>query len=120
MGVNPETADMYRAFDGNPYFITYTLKVKEDCCKIREDDVPAWSLSQLISLMPSLVTHGKKGNKPYHLELIKDESGYVITFKRYAADYLVGVRIKDDPIECCVSMIEWLINNNHFNKEYLK
>lgn len=40
--------------------------------------------------------------------------------KPETADYLTGTHIEDCPIECCVSMIGWLINNKHFNKEYLK
>ena len=36
------------------------------------------------------------------------------------ADCLVGTHLEDNPIECAVSMIGWLIRKNHFNKEYLK
>ena len=122
MGVKPETADMYAKFDGNPYCITYTLKVKDVWVPVtlKEDDYPTWSLSRLISMLPTSVPDPKPGFKPHHPELIKHESGYNLSIRRYTADCLVGTHIEKDPIECCVSMIDWLIKNNHFNKEYLK
>lgn len=120
MGVKPKTADVYLKFDGNPYFITYTLKVREAHSKMGEDDFPAWSLSRLISMLPDEIPDPKPGFPPHHPELIKHKSGYNLSIRRYTADCLVGTHIENDPIECCVSMIEWLIKNNHFNKEYLK
>lgn len=83
-------------------------------------DIPAWSLSRLISMLPTSVPDPKPGFKPHHPELIKHESGYNLSIRRYTADCLVGTHIEKDPIGCCVSMIDWLIKNNHFNKEYLK
>jgi len=62
----------------------------------------------------------KPGFEAHHPELIKHAFEYNLSIRRYTADCLVGTHIEDTPIECCVSMIEWLIKNHHFNKEYLK
>ncbi len=83
-------------------------------------DIPAWSLSRLLEMLPNEVPDPKSGFEAHHPELIKHASGYNLSIRRYTADCLVGTHIEDTPIECCVSMIEWLIKNHHFNKEYLK
>lgn len=121
-GLKPETADMYWSYDWNLYLITYTLKAVDKLVPVslKEDDIPAWSLSRLIEMLPSETPDPKPGYDPHHPELIKHESGYNLSIRRYTADCLVGTHIENDPIECCVSMIEWLIQKGHFDKEYLK
>lgn len=83
-------------------------------------DIPAWSLSRLLEMLPNEVPDPKPGFEAHHPELIKHALGYNLSIRRYTADCLVGTHIEDTPIECCVSMIEWLTKNHHFNKEYLK
>lgn len=83
------------------------------------NDIPAWSLSRLLELLPTEIPDPKPGFKPHHPELIKKEQGYILSIRRYTADCLVGTHIEDDPIECCVSMIGWLIKQGYFNKQYL-
>ena len=83
-------------------------------------DIPAWSLSRLLEMLPNEVPDPKPGFEAHHPELIKHALGYNLSIRRYTADCLVGTHIEDTPIECCVSMIEWLIKNHLFNKEYLK
>lgn len=82
-------------------------------------DVPAWSLSRLLELLPTEIPDPKPRFKPHHPELIKKKQGYVLSIKRYTADCLVGTHIEDDPIECCVSMIGWLIRHGYFDEQYL-
>lgn len=83
-------------------------------------DVPAWSLSRLLELLPVVVPDPKLGFESHHPELIIHEKGYNISIRRHTADCLVGTHIEDSPIDCCVSIIEWLIKNKLFNKEHLK
>ena len=83
-------------------------------------DVPAWSLSRLIEMLPVEVPDPKPGFEPHHPELIKHELGYKLSIRRSTADCLVGTHIEDDPIECCVSMIHWLVKHKHFNNKFLK
>lgn len=122
MGVKPETADLYWMLDKMSLEMESELSIGS--CGVVEDKwtkfTPAWSLSRLISMMPTSVPDPKPGFKPHHPELIKHESGYNLSIRRYTADCLVGTHIEKDPIECCVSMVGWLIKNNHFNEEYLK
>lgn len=122
LGVKPETADMYLKYDGNSFFITYTLTAKDKLVPytLKEEDIPTWSLSRLLELLPVEVPDSKSGFESHHPELIIHEKGYNISIRRYTADCLVGTHIEDSPINCCVSIIEWLIKNKLFNKEYLK
>lgn len=83
-------------------------------------DVPAWSLARLIEMFPVEVPDPKSGFGPHHPELIKHELGYNLSIRRSTADCLVGTHIENNPIECCVSMIQWLIKHKCFDKEYLK
>lgn len=87
---------------------------------MNRDIIPAWSLARLIEMFPVEVPDPKSGFGPHHPELIKHELGYNLSIRRSTADCLVGTHIENDPIECCVSMIQWLIKHKCFDKEYLK
>lgn len=125
LGLKLETADMV----WEPYFnsqekeiLNYHLMRSCDVIPITKSEyrIPAWSLSRLLEMMPNKIPDPKPGFKSHHPELIKHSSGYNLSIRRYTADCLVGTHIEETPIECCVSMIYWLIQNRHFNKEYLK
>lgn len=129
LGLKPETADMH--YSEMPTIDAITDEV---CNGINNDETesvlmpgrgfytsfPAWSLSRLIEMLPSEIPDPRPGYDPHHPELIKHESGYNLSIRRYTADCLVGPHIENDPIECCISMIEWLIQKGHFDKEYSK
>ena len=111
LGLKPETADMQYNRDGELNILTeHNFNVFK----------PAWSLPRLLKMLPGNIEDKRPGFPPYHPELIKYDDGYVISIRRHTADCLVGTHIENDPIECCVSMIDWLIQNGYFNKEYLK
>lgn len=128
LGLKPETADMYISQcrlpgDGNYYLYPLTRDIDAQhwfSSRINRDIIPAWSLSRLLELLPVVVPDPKLGFEPHHPELIIHEKGYNISIRRYAADCLVGTHIEDSPIDCCLSIIEWIIKNKLFNKEYLK
>ena len=68
-----------------------------------EQILPAWSLGRLIKLMPrTAIMHTQEGNARIDIDI-------------YAIEILVG----DDSIAEAVSVIEWLIKEGNFNKEYL-
>lgn len=117
-GLNPKTADCYIEEDGHTIIARddYDLGIALDYRNL----TPSWSLSRLLDMMPFEVPDSKSGYKPHHPELIKRREDYVLSIRRSTADCLVGTHIEDNPIECAVSMIGWLIRKNHFNKEYLK
>ena len=116
LGLKPETADMCY----NGYFESLPLEINRNNAIQDDQYIPAWSLSRLLELLPVVVPDPKLGFKPHHPELIIHEKGYNISIRRYAANCLVGAHIEDSPIDCCVSIIEWLIKNKLFDKEYLK
>lgn len=115
-GLKPETADMCY----NGYFESLPLEINRNNAIQDDQYIPAWSLSRLLELLPVVVSDPKLGFEPHHPELIIHEKGYNISIRRYAADCLVGTYIENSPIDCCVSIIEWIIKNKLFNKEYLK
>lgn len=120
MEVKPGTADMQHYQNSQNKWMLYANHDGDDLLDWTQYRTPAWSLSRLINMLPTSVPDPKPVYEPHHPELIKNESGYIFSIRRYTADCLVGTHIENDPIECCVSMIDWLIKNNHFNKEYLK
>ena len=128
LGLKPETADMYlekcRLPEAGDYYL-HTLPNNVDAkhwfsVRMNHDIIPAWSLSRLLELLPVEVPDPKPGFEPHHPELIINPFGYIVSIRRATADCLIGTHIEGSPIECCVSMIGWLIKNKHFNKEYLK
>lgn len=88
--------------------------------KIWGNDIPAWSLSRLLEMLPNEILGPKHRFKAHNPKLIKQTLGYNLSIRRDTTDCLAETQIENTPIECCVSMIEWLIKNHHFNKEYLK
>ena len=117
LGLKPETADCH--IEITPTGID-NIHITQCYHYLMKNTVPAWSLSRLLELLPVEVPDPKIGFGPHHPELIIHEKGYNISIRRYSADCLVGTYIEDNPIECCVSIIEWLIKKKSFNKEYLK
>lgn len=128
LGLNPGTADMYLEKSSLPeageyYIHVLTRDIDADnwfLARMNRDIIPAWSLSRLLEMLPEYIQDKRPGFLPYHSELIKYDDGYVISIRRHTADCLVGTHIENDPIECCVSMIDWLIQNGYSNKKYLK
>lgn len=127
-GIKPGTADMYLEKSqlpeaGDYYLHSLTRDIDSEhwfAARMNRDIIPAWSLSRLIEMLPVEVPDPKSGFGPHHPELIKHELGYNLSIRRSTADCLVGTHIENDPIECCVSMIHWLIKHKCFDKEYLK
>lgn len=128
LGVKPGTADMYLEKSqlpeaGDYYLHSLTRDIDPEhwfAARMNRDIIPAWSLARLIEMFPVEVPDPKSGFGPHHPELIKHELGYNLSIRRSTADCLVGTHIENDPIECCVSMIQWLIKHKCFDKEYLK
>lgn len=72
-------------------------------------------------MMPKNVNHGCS---EYHFAINTCyDNSFSLGYDRYDSFDQVNVLESEESeslIECCVSMIDWLIKNNHFNKEYLK
>lgn len=127
LGLNPGTADMYLEKSplpeaGEYYIHVLTKDIDADdwfSARMNRDIIPAWSLSRLLEMIPVDIKDETPNFPPYHTELIKFSIGYMISVRRYT-ECLVGTHIEESPIECCVSMIGWLIKNGYFNEEYTK
>lgn len=65
--------------------------------------IPAWSLGRLIEMMPkTAIMHTQEGDARIDIDM-----------------YAIEILVNDDPIAEAVSVIEWLIKEGNFNKEYL-
>ena len=68
-----------------------------------KNTIPAWSLGRLIKLMPrTAIMHTQEGDTSIDIDM-----------------YAIEILVSDDPITEAVSIIEWLIKDGNFNKEYL-
>lgn len=112
-GVDPKTADMVWLNRGrNPAYLTFN----EGCNRAIPEvgDVPAWSLSALLALLPKDIYDD---DDSYYFSLAKEyplsnEYGAAYIPSWYKGDALVR-KHDDSPIEACVQIIEWLIPNKH-------
>lgn len=107
LGLKPETADMSIIMPGTnmetlramPYAIFFKLKGTGR-------GIPSWSLSRLLEMMPD-----RAGE--FTFKILYPTVGY------FTSD--VGHFYNNaDIFDSCVEMIEWLIKNGNFEKEYLK
>ena len=103
LGLKKETADMhhYRYSEGYWYI---------QACPPRGDSssfIPAWSLHRLLSMLP---------NDAPKIYWILDGASITIEFEDDDSDFFPH---KGDIYEGVVKCIEWLIEEEYFNKEYL-
>ena len=124
LGLKKETADMTLvSFDdttimeliGQTSVSRTTIKINGT--EVQTEDlrhIPAWSLHRLIDMCPNCIIdrqpclHKTILNKSIHYceENFKEE---------YEVFFDMHLKMYDNLIDC----IEWLINNNYFNKQYL-
>ena len=102
LGLRKETADMCRYKDSDGYWMTGLVEeIEQDI--IEYYDTPAWSLGRLIKLMPkTAIMHTQEGDARIDIDM-----------------YAIEILVSDDSIAEAVSIIEWLIKEGNFNKEYL-
>lgn len=115
-GVPADTADMIYQTP-----ITISQKVtKEDMLLVRkankalfDTDVPAWSLSALLGLLPFKIHSGKY---EYWLDIAPMDYGRQWSIGYYCMDkprVIKGLTHTDSLIECAVQEIEWLTSNGY-------
>ena len=118
LGLKKDTADMYltRCFVGNngtPMIFVGTTH-KPSTVLFSKEDIPAWSLHRLIDLCPNCIID----RQPCLHKTILDKSIHYCeeNFKEeYEVFFDMHLKMYDNLIDC----IEWLIENNHFDKQYL-
>lgn len=109
IGIGRDSADMcYRVLpcykDGIP---------DQYMCLVRDvewfkTDIPAWSLSALLELMPLRIIGPYGELWKFGLEKDWDKTSYLVFYQN--KNSFVQKKAKD-PIDACVEMIEWLTKN---------
>jgi hypothetical protein len=114
-GVSADTAGM--CYDsGALSLMDYDSAVHErDSRRESYEVIPAWSLSTLLGLIPHVIEVYDDGD--YYFSLAQEfpaSEDYHAAYKYCWADddAMVGRR-SSCPIEACVQLIEWLIENNY-------
>lgn len=108
LGLKKKTADMMYCKTTSGELIT-----AKDDDYLEHLDTPAWSLSRLLSMMPSFIDIG---GYEYMLRIIQ---GKVFSYRsNIAGDALLyGC---GSVYDSAIYTIEWLIGEGYFNKEYLE
>lgn len=111
LGVKPETADCYIEFaPSGKDFIYIKQPYNEDIFK-RSNVIPSWSIARLLEMMPQYIDEREE-------VLLMIEPPLIVYYDtRYKGQqhFTTNPNIFDN----CIAMIDWLIRNGHFNKEYL-
>lgn len=95
---------------------SYFLSTDKDgsfCRRYDVDCVPAWSLHRLIAMLPDFFSNL---GRQFNLKMDK-------CFLRYCTarnDEYIYFQQKDTLYDNIIDCIEWLIKENHINKNYLK
>ena len=109
LGLKKETADMVyqylNQFDG---WYLHPLSEEEG---IIHTEIPAWSLHRLIEMMPTMI---KRHNQLWELSI----NGEGVIYFRKDTTALIE-DIADNVFDNMIGIIEWLIKEGYFNKEYL-
>ena len=113
LGLKKETADLlylsiYSSSPCHPEQTTFDL---DD-----EGVVPAWSLHRLWELLPKSFWYDNGFEKKYHPIIEYDFVNYVTT----DGMELFDLNYRKDVWESMIAVIEWLIKEGYFNKEYLE
>ena len=114
LGLKPETADMYHTTfyrDNVGYEI---IQVRNEKLPLLSQELPAWSLHRLKCLLPTKIPYA---SGYLTTEIINNVNLMFITdtFEQKVISF-----IHEDLYESMIKCIKWLINENYFNKEYLK
>ena len=109
LGVKPETADMCY----NLYFESAPPEINNYGADLYKDKrfIPSWSLARLLEMMPQYIDEREE-------VLLMIEPPLIVYYDtRYKGQqhFTTNPNIFDN----CIAMIDWLIRNGYFNKEYL-
>lgn len=89
-----------------------TLTVNDEYCYEMAflDPVPVFTLQDMLEMMPTILPD-KNGYTPYHLEILIDSKGCVLTYRRNQGDCLVGTHIHKSTLDAAFDMLCWLAKN---------
>ena len=113
-GLDPSTADMIWTYDFMAGGIT-CVNIISDLLKPESPDIPAWSLSQLLNMLPDMIV---VNGITYNLVLSKTEIRYVGKNKNgYSVSIMVSKNKKAGLLNCLVEIIIWLVKRDLLWKE---
>jgi len=93
LGLDPSTADMYWWYSGKRYYV----ESMDDDDFNKESDIPAWSLTALLKLMPV----------PYQLTSNNEGKCQLMLINNLRHDWY------DAPLDAAFEMVCWLIEQGH-------
>lgn len=110
-GLSAYTADMTLSYCKGGFYELMATPFHYGC--FNEEDVPAWSLSALLGLLPFKIHSGKY---EYWLDIAPMDYGKQWSIGYYCMDkprVIKGLTHTDSLIECAVQEIEWLTSNGY-------
>ena len=125
LGLKKETADMvllkemvydeenHCTRDGEGYLIRPIEYLEGE---EHRGHIPAWSLHRLWELLPKSIWHDNGLEKKYHPIIEYGFVNYVAECGMELFDFDCGYEVWG----CMIVVIEWLIKEGYFNKEYLE
>lgn len=119
MGVKQETADMSIPIKDNPnlYCSARPYHDWNGYWKRNRFVIPAWSLSRLLEMIPKSIEQGNRPNTD--LDINSDGMYWFVTYEELGYD-VKHQEMKRDLFDAVIATVQWLIDNGHLNKEYLK
>lgn len=111
LDVRPETADCYIECAPSGKDFTYIRQTYNEDIFKRSNVIPSWSLARLLEMMPQYIDEREKVLLMIEPPLIF----YYDTRYKGQQHFTTNPNIFDN----CIAMIDWLIRNGYFNKEYL-
>lgn len=111
-GIDVSTADMY--YDVNSYGIQGKPEVAVG--KVWSKDIPAWSLSALLKLMPESLIPDNGAHQVYYMEVYNHDGLYCCDYVgEIERDSFVAFA-EEDYIDAAVEMVKWLLENKKISK----
>lgn len=125
LGLKPCTADMYLEKSKTPEYGEYHLHTicegidpeHRFSVRMNRDITPAWSLDRLLELIPKSIKQRHRPNADFDMH--SDGQYWFISYEELGYD-VKHQEMRHKSFDAVICMIEWLIHNNHLNKEYLK
>ncbi len=115
LGLKKETADMIHVDYGGGNYIIRVYDWRPTSKVNMEKHIPAWSLHRLLELFPKSIWHDNGLEKKYHPIIEYGFVNYVTECGMELFDFDCGY----DVWRSMIVVIEWLIKEGYFNKEYL-
>lgn len=121
LGLKKETSDCVVSSIGSKDRLIHTeepIYIMESLNSKRIPNYPAWSLHRLIEIIPNRI---KYKNDYYHFNIFSDNTRYTVDYVDPDDNYYNSFgHCHNNLFESIISLIEWLIKEDYFDKKYLK